>query len=85
MDYGLNIVASVKGQARLDSTLKTIGQIRNLARDVKPINLLAPGAGKAGDEIRKARAELDKLATAATNNKATFSKTFEFQNLYSKC
>ena len=39
MDYNLNIVASVKGQAQLDSTLRTIGQIRNLARDLKPLDL----------------------------------------------
>jgi hypothetical protein len=76
MDYSLNIVASVKGQARLDATLKTIGQIRSLARDIKPLDLLSPGSGKAGDEIRKAKTELDKLARAATNNEATFSKTF---------
>ena len=76
MDYSLNIVASVKGQACLDATLKTIGQIRSLARDIKPLDLLSPGSGKAGDEIRKAKTELDKLARAATNNEATFSKTF---------
>ena len=76
MDYSLNIVASVKGQARLDATLKTIGQIRSLARDIKPLDLLSPGSGKAGDEIRKAKTELDNLARSATNNQATFSKTF---------
>ena len=76
MDYSLNIVASVKGQARLDATLKTIGQIRSLAKDIKPLDLLSPGAGKAGDEIRKAKTELDKLARSATNNEAVFSKTF---------
>ena len=76
MDYSLNIVASVKGQSRLDATLRTIGQIRSLARDIQPLDLLSPRAGKAGDEIRKAKTELDKLARSATNNQATFSKTF---------
>ena len=75
MDYGLNIVASVKGQARLDSTLKTIGQIRNLAKDIAPIDFGTKKAGAFGDEIRKAKKELDDLGRKVTNAMQKGDKT----------
>ena len=75
MDYGLNIVASVKGQSRLDATLRTIGQIRNLAKDIKPIDLGTKRAGKLNDEIRKAKLELDNFARGVTNAMQKGDKT----------
>lgn len=75
MDYGLNIVASVKGQSRLDSALKTIGQIRNLARDIAPIDFGTKRAGAFGDEIRKAKKELDDLGRKVTNAMQEGNKT----------
>lgn len=75
MDYGLNIVASVKGQSRLDSALKTIGQIRNLAKDIAPIDFGTKRAGAFGDEIRKAKKELDDLGRKVTNAMQKGDKT----------
>jgi hypothetical protein len=75
MDYNLNIVASVKGQAQLDSTLRTIGQIRNLARDLKPLDFGTGRKGALADEIRKAKSELDKFARGVTNAMQQGEKT----------
>ena len=75
MDYNLNIVASVKGQAQLDSTLRTIGQIRNLARDLKPLDFGTGRKGALADEIRKAKSELDKFARGVTNTMQEGQKT----------
>ena len=75
MDYNLNIVASVKGQAQLDSTLRTIGQIRNLARDLKPLDFGTGRKGALADEIRKAKKELDGFARGVTNAMESGQKT----------
>ena len=75
MDYNLNIVASVKGQAQLDSTLRTIGQIRNLARDLKPLDFGTGRKGALADEIRKAKKELDEFAKGVTNAMKSGQKT----------
>ena len=75
MDYSLNIVASVKGQAQLDSTLRTIGQIRNLARDLKPLDFGTGRKGALADEIRKAKKELDEFARGVTNAMQSGQKT----------
>ena len=75
MDYNLNIVASVKGQAQLDSTLRTIGQIRNLARDLKPLDFGTGRKGALADEIRKAKKELDEFARGVTNAMQSGQKT----------
>ena len=75
MDYNLNIVASVKGQAQLDSTLRTIGQIRNLARDLKPLDFGTGRKGALPDEIRKAKKELDDFSRGVTNAMQSGQKT----------
>ena len=75
MDYNLNIVASVKGQAQLDSTLRTIGQIRNLAKDLKPLDFGTKKPGALADEIRKAKTELDGFARNVTNAMQKGEKT----------
>ena len=67
MDYNLNIVTAVKGQAQIDSALKTIAKVRSLAADIKPISLTTRRGGKLNDEIRKARTELDKFSQRITN------------------
>ena len=75
MDYNLNIVANVKGQAQLDSTLRTIGQIRNLARDLKPLDFGTGRKGALADEIRKAKKELDEFSRGVTNAMQSGQKT----------
>tara|TARA_Y100001937_G_C7135876_1_gene339954 strand:+ start:2354 stop:5176 length:2823 start_codon:yes stop_codon:yes gene_type:complete len=67
MDYSLNIVTSVKGQASIDSALKSIAKVRNLAADIKPISLTTGKSGKLHDEIRIAKTELDKFSQKITN------------------
>ena len=75
MDYNLNIVASVKGQAQLDSTLRTISQIRNLVKDLKPLDFGTGRKGALADEIRKAKRELDDFARGVTNAMQKGEKT----------
>ena len=67
MDYSLNIVTSFKGQAQIDSALKSLAKVRSLAADIKPISLTTRRGGKLHDEIRKARTELDKFSQKITN------------------
>ena len=67
MDYNLNIVTSVKGQASIDSALKSIAKVRSLAADIKPISLTTSKSGKLHDEIRIAKTELDKFSRKITN------------------
>ena len=67
MDYNLNIVTSFKGQAQIDSALKSLAKVRSLAADIKPISLTTRRGGKLNDEIRKARTELDKFSQKITN------------------
>ena len=67
MDYNLNIVTSFKGQAQIDSALKSLAKVRSLAADIKPISLTTRRGGRLHDEIRKARTELDRFSQKITN------------------
>lgn len=74
-DYGINIGVNIKGEQRLNQVKSTLGQINQLASNLKPINLLAPGGGKLGDEIRKAMKPLRDFAREAQNANQTYSNT----------
>jgi len=74
-DYGINIGVNIKGEQRLNQVKSTLGQINQLASSLKPINLLAPGGGKLGDEIRKAMKPLRDFAREAQNANQTYSNT----------
>lgn len=74
-DYGINIGVNFKGEQRLNQVKSALGQINQLASNLKPINLLAPGGGKLGDEIRKAMKPLRDFAREAQNANQRYSNT----------
>jgi len=61
----INIVVS--GQQRLDYVLNSVERLNAITAKLKPINLLAPGAGAGGDAIRVAKKQLDDFARAVVN------------------
>ena len=61
----INIVVS--GQQRLDYVLNSVERLNAITAKLKPINLLAPGAGAGGDAIRTAKKQLDDFARAIVN------------------
>lgn len=63
----INIVVS--GQQRLDYVLNSVEKLNAITAKLKPINLLAPGAGAGGDAIRGAKKQLDDFARAVVNFK----------------
>ena len=62
---GINIVVS--GQDRLNYVLNSVDRLNAVLAKLKPINLLAPGAGAGGDAIRVAKKQLDEFARAVVN------------------
>lgn len=62
---GINIVVS--GQQRLNYVLNSVEKLNAITAKLKPINLLAPGAGAGGDAIRVAKKQLDDFARAIVN------------------
>lgn len=65
--YNANINVTVSGQNRLDYVLASVEKLNTIVSRLKPINILAPGAGAGGDEIRKAKKQLDDFARAVVN------------------
>ena len=62
---GINIVVS--GQDRLNYVLNSVDKLNAVLAKLKPINLLAPGAGAGGDAIRVVKKQLDDFARAVVN------------------
>lgn len=62
---GINIVVS--GQQRLNYILNSVEKLNAITAKLKPINLLAPGAGAGGDAIRVAKKQLDDFSRAIVN------------------
>ena len=67
--YDANINIVVSGQQRLDYVLNSVTKLNAITAKLKPINLLAPGAGAGGDAIRVAKKQLDDFARAIVNFK----------------
>jgi len=65
--YNANINVTVSGQNRLDYVLASVEKLNTIVSRLKPINLLAPGAGAGGDAIRTAKKQLDDFARAVVN------------------
>lgn len=65
--YNANINITVSGQNRLDYVLASVEKLNTIVSRLKPINLLAPGAGAGGDAIRQAKKQLDDFARAIVN------------------
>ena len=72
-DVLLNVKTS--GERRLDSVKNAVAQIQRLSQQLKPINLLAPGAGKLGDAVRVQLKDIANFARDAENGVAKFSNT----------
>ena len=62
---GINIVVS--GQDRLNYVLNSVDRLNAVLAKLKPINLLAPGAGAGGDAIRVVKKQLDDFTRAIVN------------------
>jgi hypothetical protein len=67
--YNANINIAVSGQDRLKYVLNSVEKLNALTAKLKPINLLAPGAGAGGDAIRVAKKQLDDFARTIVNFK----------------
>jgi hypothetical protein len=65
--YNARIDVTVSGQNRLDYVLASVEKLNSIVSKLKPINLLAPGAGEGGDKIRQAKKQLDDFARALVN------------------
>jgi hypothetical protein len=65
--YNANINVTVSGQNRLNYVLASVEKLNSIVSKLKPINILAPGAGSGGDAIRKAKKQLDDFARAVVN------------------
>jgi len=65
--YNANINVTVSGQNRLDYVLASVEKLNTIVSRLKPINLLAPGAGAGGDTIRPVKKQLDDFARAVVN------------------
>lgn len=65
--YNANINITVSGQSRLDYVLASVEKLNTIVSRLKPINILAPGAGAGGDAIRQAKKQLDDFARAVVN------------------
>ncbi|NCY05181.1 MAG: hypothetical protein EBX46_06330 [Burkholderiaceae bacterium] len=65
--YNARIDVTVSGQNRLDYILASVEKLNSIVSKLKPINLLAPGAGEGGDKIRQAKKQLDDFARALVN------------------
>jgi len=74
--YSANIVVNVQNQKSLERTVATVGRLNSLIKQLKPINLLAPGSGSGADAVRTAMTEVIKKAKLANNSIAGISATF---------
>jgi hypothetical protein len=74
--YSANIVVNVQNQKSLERTAATVGRLNSLIKQLKPINLLAPGSGSGADAVRTAMTEVIKKAKLANNSIAGISATF---------
>ena len=62
-NFNAEILLNTKvNQASLNKALSQIQQVQSAVRRIKPINLLAPGAGAKGDAIKKSLQEILKVS-----------------------
>ena len=63
--FDADILLNVKtNQRSLDRVAATVGRINSLAKQIKPINLFAPGAGAGADQVRTSMEVILKRAAA---------------------
>lgn len=73
--YNVDIEVAVKGSQRLNQVKSSLNQINRLTNNLKPLNLLAPGGGSLGNQVRAAMKPLRDFARAAQNSNQTYSNT----------
>ena len=74
--YDAVVNLNVVGTRRLERVNAAIGQLNDLTRQLNSnLNLLAPGAGKLGDNLRKAFEPIKNFARQAENGTAKLSNT----------
>lgn len=66
-EYGVDIALRVTGEERLNKVLRAAGQLEARMKSIKAIDITAPGAGKLGDDIRKALVPFRDLARESIN------------------
>ena len=66
-EYGVDIALRVTGEERLNKVLRAVGQLETRMKSINAIDITAPGAGKLGDDIRKALAPFRDLARESVN------------------
>lgn len=70
--YNADILLNVKYNERsLDRVAATVARVQSLAKQIKPINLLRPGAGAGADQVAMAMDEILKRAKAINKEGAT--------------
>jgi len=70
--YNADILLNVKYNERsLDRVAATVSRVQSLAKQIKPINLLRPGAGAGADQVAMAMDEILKRAKAINKEGAT--------------
>ena len=74
-EYGVDIALRVTGEDRLNKVLRVAGQLENRLKAVKAIDITAPGAGKLGDDIRKALKPFQDLARESVNTNKGLKNT----------
>lgn len=74
-EYGVDIALRVTGEDRLNKVLRAAGQLETRMKAIKAIDITAPGAGKLGDDIRKALAPFRDLARESINTEKGLKNT----------
>ena len=62
--YNADILVNVKNQASLDRVAATLNRVHALAKEIRPINLFAPGNGAGADQINIAMRKIEQRAAA---------------------
>jgi hypothetical protein len=76
-NYNANINLNIVGATRLNAVIASVGKLNDLAQNLKPINLLSPGAGNLGNKLRQALKPITDFARDVENGNKRISNTFE--------
>jgi hypothetical protein len=76
-NYNANINLTVTGASRLNAVTSSVQKLNDLAQNLKPLNLLAPGAGQLGNKIRTALKPITDFARDIENGNKRISNTFQ--------
>jgi len=74
--YNADINVNILGVSRLNNVLASVSKLNQLAQNLKPINLIAPGGGELGNKIRTALKPITDFARDIENGNKRISNTF---------